>query len=404
MSASTWIIQDENGTFLKRVPSREGTEIHFHELFGWVGASALHERIRNRRLKGLKANTDVKCSFRIAQDGANWALEAVYRCSVARVSDSNWVLRTGAGSFQIRSDSEGVGALSVPASISDKNQRLIALWGILGFLFLSFSIFTALWKPATVVEEKLPEPVEVKIVEEKAVVVPKPVIASTDQKNLATKSQAQEVKRAIQQDLGFLGLLGKKDLKKALGGAPSRLSDASPGAGAGGKDGSGGEVLVGLGQGVKRVSVGNSGVQGLGGIGTKGAGGGAGGYGDAAVGSGNGKGLSAIPFSEQMVLEGGLDRSAIQATIAKYLNEVRACYEIGLKNHPALSGQVTMSFEVSGSGSLNYSRVAKSTLGNDEVGSCIANRMMGWKFPKPRGGVNVKVNYPFLLRPVSAGA
>ena len=49
---------------------------------------------------------------------------------------------------------------------------------------------------------------------------------------------------------------------------------------------------------------------------------------------------------------------------------------------------------------LNYSRVGSSTLGNSGVEGCIATRMMSWKFPKPLGGVNVKVKYPFLLRPV----
>ena len=36
--------------------------------------------------------------------------------------------------------------------------------------------------------------------------------------------------------LGFMGLLGRKDLTKALGGAPTQLKDASPGAGPGGKE------------------------------------------------------------------------------------------------------------------------------------------------------------------------
>jgi hypothetical protein len=47
---------------------------------------------------------------------------------------------------------------------------------------------------------------------------------------------------------------------------------------------------------------------------------------------------------------------------------------------------------------LNFSRVKDSSLGDPEVEGCITQRMMGWKFPNPRGGVNVKVTYPFLLR------
>jgi hypothetical protein len=217
---------------------------------------------------------------------------------------------------------------------------------------------------------------------------------------------------AVAQNLGFLSLLGKKNLSKALGGAPTKLTDASAGAGAGGKEGSGGELLVGLGEGVKRTTVGNTGVSGLGGIGTHGPGGGKGGMGNGLVGSGgsgnmlngigDGRKLSSQKLSDDIVLEGGLDRAVIQATIAKYLNQVRACYEAKLRSNPGLVGQVTMKFEVGANGMLNYSKVGHSSLGDADVGTCIADKMMTWQFPKPVGGVNVRVSYPFLLRPVNS--
>lgn len=197
-------------------------------------------------------------------------------------------------------------------------------------------------------------------------------------------------------------MLGQQNLTKAVGGVPTQLKDASPGAGRGGSEGSGGELLVGLGKGVKRTTVGNTGTAGLGGIGTKGRGGGEGGYGNTLVASGEGKGLSSIPLSQDMILEGGLDRNVIQATIAKYLSQVRACYNEGLQRNPGLTGLVGMKFEINGAGDLNFAKVYKSSLGDQKVEGCISNRMMTWKFPKPRGGVNVKVSYPFLLRPVNS--
>jgi hypothetical protein len=213
---------------------------------------------------------------------------------------------------------------------------------------------------------------------------------------------------AVTQNLGFLSLLGKRDLSKALGGVPSPLKQVSAGAGTQGKAGSGGELLVGMGMGLKRSSVGNTGVRGLGGVGTHGAGGGAGGYGTSLLGSGgtgnglgtpgSGRALAAVPLTDEMVLEGGLDKSVIQATIAKYLSQVRACYESGLQHSPGLTGQITMEFEIGASGGLNYSRVMRSSLANEGVESCIRERMLGWKFPRPLGGVQVKVSYPFLLR------
>jgi TonB family protein len=107
-----------------------------------------------------------------------------------------------------------------------------------------------------------------------------------------------------------------------------------------------------------------------------------------------------MALSQDMVLEGGLDRSVIQATIAKYLSQVRACYEQGLARNAGLSGQVTVAFEIGAQGNLNSSKVARSSLGDAGVEGCITQRMMSWIFPKPLGGVNVKVSYPFLLKPV----
>jgi hypothetical protein len=92
----------------------------------------------------------------------------------------------------------------------------------------------------------------------------------------------------------------------------------------------------------------------------------------------------------------------IQATIAKYLSQVRACYEDGLRTNPGITGLVAMDFQIGPAGNLNYANVARSSLGNAKVEGCIATRMLTWKFPKPLGGVSVKVNYPFLLRPVGA--
>jgi hypothetical protein len=157
-----------------------------------------------------------------------------------------------------------------------------------------------------------------------------------------------------------------------------------------------------MGQGLRKTTVGNTGMAGLGGIGTKGAGGGLGGYGETDYGSGAGRSISTVPLSQDATVEGGLDRSVISATIMRYLSQVRACYEEGLKNKPELIGQVTMNFEINGSGNLTFARVQRSSLGDRGVEQCISTRMMTWKFPTPKGGVNVKVSYPFMLRPVKS--
>jgi TonB family protein len=399
---STIAIADPQGRLIKWL-SAASAELGFHERFGFISREASEQRLRSKALnQGLKAGEESwLCRFKVESSASGLNVSALENCRASREGDGSWNLATAFGEFKVLAAADGV-SLAVdrmaPAEEhSEKDDRWLWL-SLLALLFvvvgLSFRTPTQLAAPAVILE-----PLNVKIqTPEKQKSVRVPSVEALPQQIQTSNKQAR---KAIAQDLGFLGMLGKKNLSKALGGMPTSLKNASAGAGAGGTQGSGGELLVGLGQGVKRTTVGNSGTVGLGGVGTKGAGGGNGGYGNTMVGSGGGRALSAMPVSQDLVLEGGLDRAVIQATIAKYLSQVRACYEEGLHRNSALSGTVTMNFEVGASGAVNSARVGKSSLGDAAVEQCISQRMMSWKFPKPLGGVNVKVAYPFLLRPAA---
>ncbi|MEI6398903.1 MAG: AgmX/PglI C-terminal domain-containing protein, partial [Pseudomonadota bacterium] len=149
------------------------------------------------------------------------------------------------------------------------------------------------------------------------------------------------------------------------------------------------------------TTVGNSGVAGLGGIGNAGAGGGEGGFGKSYVGSGGvgGKSLADVRLGKDIELDGGLDQAVVRATIVKYLSQIQACYQRGLREKPHLAGQVSMDFEIAASGKLNYAKVKTSSLDYPATEDCIAKAMLTWQFPKPVGGTLVKVNYPFALKP-----
>ncbi|MEK6705627.1 MAG: AgmX/PglI C-terminal domain-containing protein [Bdellovibrionota bacterium] len=398
-------ISTANGELIKIIhdPKQEdGISYGYHRLFGFVNKKSCADRLKNRRRHGLQnAERDQwLCRFDILpkpDTPMGWSIANHENCTADHVSDGQWKLSTPFGEFTLST------LLSTAAvdpwrlgTAPLNHDRTLKTGFVITFLLLLLIPFM-IGKDSEPLPPPVLEPITVNVIQERqhhvSVSVNMPQVLQT---------KDHQVRRAVAQNLGFLGLLGKKDLNKALGGMPTELTDASPGAGMGGKEGSGGELLVGIGQGVKRTTVGNTGVAGLGGIGTKGAGGGAGGYGNSMVGSGDGRALSSIPVSQDIMLEGGLDRSVIQATIAKYISQVRACYEGGLRKNPGLSGQVTMQFEINGLGGLNFSRVNKSSLGNNEVEQCISNRMMTWQFPKPLGGVSVKVSYPFLLRPAGS--
>ena len=338
-----------NGSLLKLIPDSVSEVYGFHSTFGFISERAAKERLQSRIVRKLEIGRDREAKAHFAQPdkwlfkvsiAPGMKLSAVENCEV-KARDGGYEISTpGHGSFLVSKtaalDPNRLGEVIFPDDEKEAKKVQRAL--LIGAAF--FLLFLAL--PKDHVEQIEPQIIQQVVVNvkpkiQKQVVVPQMThgLPQDPNKKLVVQRD-QQVKRAVQQDLGFLGLLGRKDLNKALGGAPTKLTNASPGAGAGGSEGSGGEVLVGIGAGLKRVTVGNTGTAGLGGIGTKGRGGGQGGYGNASVGSGEGKALSSIPISQDMVLEGGLSKAAIQATIAKYLSQVRACYEQGLLKNPGL--------------------------------------------------------------------
>lgn len=395
-------IESQSGELVKILKFDKESILGFHKLFGPISSDNADRRMTSKKREGVDFLTnDWLCQFSARLRGDKLELTGIESCKTKKLADNAWELITGLGTYKITNIPSAViadGSISHQSEIDnalfDKTAKVFMFILLLAIPFLYFL------KSEEVVEE------EKKVIEAITVKVIKPVNTvkiSKSSKDLKIKplTKNQKSKRAVKRNLGFLELVGTKTASKVVGGLPTKLARATAGAGAGGDAGSGGEVLTGLGKGLKKITVGNTGVAGLGGVGTKGAGGGKGGYGTTRVASGEGVGVSGISVgSNDMVLDGGLSRYAINATIAKYLSQVRRCYENELNRNPDIEGLVSVAFEIGGSGKLNYSRVTKSSLGNKKVEKCITTKMMNWKFPKPKGGVNVKVNYPFMLRPV----
>lgn len=107
------------------------------------------------------------------------------------------------------------------------------------------------------------------------------------------------------------------------------------------------------------------------------------------------------PLTEEASVESGLDRDQIAAVVQKNMGQIIYCYEMGLQGKPNLRGRLTAHWMINGQGRVNTSQIAHSSVDDSKVENCIANKIKGWKFPKPLGGVNVDVDYPFELRRVS---
>lgn len=151
----------------------------------------------------------------------------------------------------------------------------------------------------------------------------------------------------------------------------------------------------GGGTGEGTIGLGNTGLIGKGGGGGTGSG-----YGR---GSGVGFGRPGKPVPRvrqaKATVSAGLDRDIIRRIVRAHINEVRHCYNQGLAKDPDLGGKVTVQFTIVASGKVGESKVDSTTLSDQSVSECVAKAVKRWKFPKPQGGVDVSVTYPFVLSP-----
>lgn len=203
-------------------------------------------------------------------------------------------------------------------------------------------------------------------------------------------------KRSVRR-LGALAILGSLKSGSQVGGVKLNFSKTSNGIGLGGNQGSGGVQTSLYAKGLSKAALGvGENITGAGGYGKVGAGGGKAGTGRLSlIGS---RGVSSLSISRESVETGGLDKAAIAAVIQAHLSEVRFCYEKALQGQPELKGRVVVSFSITASGLVKTARIKNSSLNFPSVEFCIVKHLKLWKFPQPKGGVIVKVSYPFVLQ------
>jgi TonB family protein len=95
---------------------------------------------------------------------------------------------------------------------------------------------------------------------------------------------------------------------------------------------------------------------------------------------------------------GGLTKEIIRRVIRSHIHEIRYCYERELSKDPNLYGKIVVKFTILPSGNVHQAGIKSSTMGNENVESCILARVARWTFPKPYKGASVIVSYPFLFK------
>jgi len=137
----------------------------------------------------------------------------------------------------------------------------------------------------------------------------------------------------------------------------------------------------------------------LGGDGSAGGSGKAVGYGkgEHAGVKGQGKGFVSMDIGNSTVEE-GLTKDEVGEVIHRHLSEVRYCYESAMIRQPDIEGKLVVDFTIGGSGVVKTAEAKSSTLPDPRLDDCIIRRLVTWKFPNTKGGVDVAVSYPFIFK------
>ena len=288
--------------------------------------------------------------------------------------------------------------------------------GALALILAVSAIFAALTKPPEVEvvtvfkqSEPLKKPVEVVQVSEKKVVEKKPenfrkkaVVKKVVTTRLGKSKGVSERSGDSLNKMGALGALGGMNKNSTGLGGLSQAKSNSQGFGFDSTRAAGGNNRGMLGKGLISAGIGGGEtMSGYGGNGTRGKGSGQAGYGH--VGMAGRSGGYYLPLSDDASVEGGLDRDQIQAVVDRNQMQAVFCYEKGIQTTPGLSGRVFIKFTVSPSGSVSSASVASSSMNSHAVESCIVNKLRAWRFPRPKGNVAVRVNYPFNFKRLNQG-
>ncbi|MCP4503841.1 MAG: AgmX/PglI C-terminal domain-containing protein [Deltaproteobacteria bacterium] len=114
------------------------------------------------------------------------------------------------------------------------------------------------------------------------------------------------------------------------------------------------------------------------------------------TGQRGGKGMTRIRPGK-VTYKGGLSREEIQSVIKKRLFEITFCYNKALAKDPRLAGKLVAAFRISPSGFVDKAEVRDVSFGSVQAKQCVESIVYDSKFPPPKGGGDVFVNYPFVF-------
>jgi TonB family protein len=91
------------------------------------------------------------------------------------------------------------------------------------------------------------------------------------------------------------------------------------------------------------------------------------------------------------------DKAAVKMAPLVHSAELRACYDRGAKTHAGVEGRVVFRIGIDPTGAVGTSCIVRSSLNDAAIESCLADVILTWKFPPPKGGGWATVDTPFAF-------
>lgn len=100
--------------------------------------------------------------------------------------------------------------------------------------------------------------------------------------------------------------------------------------------------------------------------------------------------LSKVEFSPE--------REGVRIVVRKSLTTIRKCYLNGLQSDPLLAGKVVATWDIDAKGVPKNPSIKSTTLNNDEVQSCILQKIQALRFSPAPNGLVTNVSFPFSFQ------
>jgi TonB family protein len=95
---------------------------------------------------------------------------------------------------------------------------------------------------------------------------------------------------------------------------------------------------------------------------------------------------------------GSVSAASVESVFRRRRGAIQSCYERALKVNQAVEGKVSIRFTIGTAGTVTQISVVENSTGDTGVAQCIMDRVRGWPFPPPDGGLVIVTRHFLLMK------